>query len=94
MLFQITNLINAIVGGTVDFNDIKTASLYDRTASLALVAGFRSMTVRAVDRFGKKTCYRGFSAASRPGKKISVPHRAVFYRTGDHSDCGCLPYDI
>ena len=69
---QFANLVDAAIGGRVDFNDVERIAGGDFLAGVAFIAGICGGTVNAVQSFGEDARGGGFSNAARAGKNVGV----------------------
>ena len=66
------NVIDGIVGGRVNFQDIKKAPLIDAFTDFAYIAGIALMGIQTIDRFGKNLGQRGFSGSSGATEEVGM----------------------
>ncbi len=69
---QCADLFNAAIRRAVDLENVHGTSLLDLFAGNALAAGFFGGAFFAVERFGEDARRRGFSDATRAGKKEAL----------------------
>ena len=74
---EITDVIHAVIGGSVDFQYIHTGAGINGLASLAAVAGVPVIRIQAVDCLGKDLGATGFAGTPGAGKQISMAHSAA-----------------
>ena len=77
LLAQVTDIIYAGVGRSVNFNYIQRGSLHNALTVAALAAGLGSRPLLAVQSLGQNTRHTGFTGAARTGKQISVGYFAA-----------------
>ena len=90
-LAQFANLIDAAVGGRIDFNHVEGISEADLAAGIALVAGFRGGPLRAVERFGENARGGCFAHAARSGKNVGMRHSPGLDGVGQRARDVLLP---
>ncbi|SPY09637.1 Uncharacterised protein [Neisseria gonorrhoeae] len=66
------DVVDACVGGGVDFEQVDIASGIDLGAALAHAARFAVLRIFAVEAFGKDAGDGGFAHAARPGQQVGV----------------------
>ena len=88
---QFANLIDAAVGCRVDFNHVEGISEANLAARIALVAGFRGGSLRAVQRFGENARRGSFAHAARAGKNVGMRHAAGLHGVGERARDVLLP---
>ena len=72
------DIVDAGVGGGVDFEQVDEAAGVDVAAGLALAAGFAFFGVFAVEAFGEDAGDGGFAHAARAGEQVGVVQAAFF----------------
>ena len=90
-LAQFADLVDAAVGGRVDFNHVEGISEADLAAGVALVAGFRGGALRAVERFGENARRGCFAHAARARKNVGMRHAAGLDGVGERARDVLLP---
>ena len=79
---QFPNLVDAVVGCTVDFIDVRGRSRRDFAAGAAGVAGNRRGALLAVHGLGQNPRHRGFARSPRPRKQDCMGDPAGTDRIG------------
>ena len=73
LVAQLPHIINAIVGGRVDLDQVNEAVLADGAAVVALVAGTLGFVfVQAVDGFRQQAREGGLARPARTGEQVRV----------------------
>jgi hypothetical protein len=93
LLDEVADLIDPVIGGGVDLDDIRMGSVGQLDAVLALAAlvadaGF------AVKSFGEKARHRGFPGAAGSAEEIGVGDFIVIDRVAQSPHDGVLPGDF
>ncbi|EKY07669.1 hypothetical protein HMPREF9120_00948 [Neisseria sp. oral taxon 020 str. F0370] len=70
------DVVDAGVGGGVDFQKVDVASGVDVAAALAFAAGFAVLRLFAVEAFGEDAGDGGFADAARAGEQVGVVQTA------------------
>ena len=60
----ISDVVNAVITGGVDFNNVKNCARLNSLTDFTFTAGITVHGVQAVDRLGKNFCTGGFPRAS------------------------------
>ena len=71
-LAQFAHLLDAVVAGTVDFQNIQRATLGDFLHARVAVVEINAGTAGAVQRLGENACNRRFARAARPAKQVGM----------------------
>ncbi len=74
---QLANLVDASIGGGIDFQDVQRAPRGDLTARIALVARRRRGSLHTIQRLGQNPGGGRLTHAPRSGKNISMRHAAA-----------------
>ena len=69
---EFANLVDAAVGGRVDFDDVERRASGDFLAGVALTARIGGGTVNAIQRFGEDARRGRLADAARTGKNVGV----------------------
>ena len=93
-LAQGAGILDAVVGGTVDFRHVHMAALRDAPALGALVAGFGAGGVLAVEGLGKDAGNGSLAHAACPAEQIGCRHLVFGGGTRQNSLDGILPGHI
>ena len=72
LLAQVTDIIYAGVGRSVNFNYIQRGSLHNALTVAALAAGLGSRPLLAIQGLGQNTRHTGLTGAAWTGKQIGV----------------------
>jgi len=79
---EFTDLINAAIGSSVDFDDVEGRSGRNFLAGVADAAGFGRGAIHAIESFGEDAGSSGFADAACAGKNVSVSDAVVFDGVG------------
>jgi hypothetical protein len=79
---QLPDVIDAAVGGAVDFDDVHRIPTADRSAGGTVVARFFHGAALTVDRLGEDARHRGLAHAARAGEEVSMGSPAGLERVG------------
>ena len=71
---QVADIVNAVIGGGVDLQNIHTGSGIDGPAGLADIAGVAVMGIEAVDGLRKNFRTAGLTRTARAGKQVRMAH--------------------
>ena len=94
LVAQLSNVIHAGIGGSVDLNQVQEATFVDRKAVRAVVAGtFFERVFQAVDPFGQQARAGGFARTFGSGKEISMPNAVSSDGVFESLNDVVLPYD-
>ena len=78
LLHQRLNVLDAIVGGGIQFEDVERTLLVERLATLALVAGLAvGCGILAVDGLGEDACAGGLAHATWAAEEVGVSQFAA-----------------
>ena len=77
---QLANLVDASIGGGIDFQHVQRTARGNLAARIALIARRRCGSVNAIQRFGQNSGRGRLSHAPRARKNISVRHAAALKR--------------
>ena len=66
------NVIDRIIGGRVDFQNIQKAPLIDAFTNFAGIAGVPLMGIQTIDGFGKNYGQRGFSCSAGAAEEVGM----------------------
>ena len=91
---QRADVVHAVVGGTVDFRDIKTATLGDFHTDILVRIEIDLRTARAVERLRKNPARTRFSGASGPHKEIGMRQPVLRDGIPERPDHVILPENI
>ena len=72
LLAQLADIVHAVIGRSIDLDDIHDASVLDAEAGRALAAGIAVHGVLAVERLGKYLRAGRFARAARSDEQIRV----------------------
>ena len=73
---QRANLVDAVVGGSVDLQNIQAGTGIDGTTSGAFVAGIAVLRPLTVDGLGQNLCTGSLAGAAAAGKQICMAQLA------------------
>ena len=74
IITQVADIVNAVVGGGVDLQNVHTGSGIDGPACLTDVAGVAVMGIEAVDRLRQNLGAAGLTRTARAGKQVRMAH--------------------
>ena len=80
------DVVDACVGGGVDFQQVDVASGIDLRTAFAYAARFAVLRVFAVEAFGKDAGDGGFTYAARTGQQVGVVQPAFVQRVAQGFD--------
>ena len=80
------DVVDACVGGGVDFQQVDVASGIDLRTAFAYAARFAVLRVFAVEAFGKDAGDGGFAHAARTGQQVGVVQPAFVQRVAQGFD--------
>ena len=84
---KLADIFDAIVGGAVDFDNVKGALFFEGTAVRACAAGFESaFSMGTVYGFGKESSDGRFSGAAGTGKEVGLREQVSHNRI---RECRC-----
>src|SRR5262245_40701223 len=72
VLPQLAHLVDAAVGGSVDFDHVDARARCDLATTRALAAGLRCRAVNAVQAAGDDARDGGLTCSALPGKNVAV----------------------
>lgn len=72
LVTNITNLVNAVVRGRINFDDVGHAAVVDRHAQITRVVRFPSFNMATVQRLGQNFGDTGLPRPTRSTEKIGV----------------------
>ena len=84
---QVTNVIHAVIGGSIDFQHIHAGSVINGAARRTSITGIPPIGMLTVDRLGKNLRAGGLAGAPGAGKQIGMAHF-----TGHQLCFQCLGY--
>ena len=77
LLDEVADIIDRVVRRSIEFVNIERASLVERAARLALVAGLARLWVETVDRLGEDTRTGGLAHTARAAEEVGVSQLAA-----------------
>ena len=80
LVAQLADVVDTVVGGSVDLDQVDHAAFGDGDAGGALVAGTFGLWRAAVQRLGQDARRTGLARAARPGKEIGMGHTTFAQR--------------
>src|SRR6266571_4515447 len=84
---QVTNAVNATIGGGINLDDIEGVARRNLPALLAYVARFAILWIEAIDGFSQQASGTCLASASWPGKEIGMRRltttQRIFERAND-----------
>ena len=73
---EVTHIVNAIVGGGINLQNIHAGARIDSTARLTAITRISMIRLQAVHRLGQNFGAAGLSGAPGSGKQICMTHSA------------------
>src|ERR1700730_12531206 len=80
---QLANLVDAAIGGRVNFDYVERSPRRDFFARITFTARVRSRSLDAIQRFCKNSCRRSLPHAACSGKNVSMRYAVVANSVGE-----------
>ena len=74
LLPEVSDLVNATIGGSIDLYQIKSATFIYRLAHATGIAGLTATIVQTINCFGQDAPGAGLACASGTGEKVRMTH--------------------
>ena len=94
LLTQLTNIVNAVVGRSVDLYNIKNTAVLNSDAGGAFAAGIAVFGMLAVECLGKDLCTCGLACAPRADEQVRMGQPAGDYLVFERFGNVLLPDDL
>ena len=85
------HVLDAVVGSTVDFDDIHAGAVHDGAGDLGIVVGIRGRAALGIEGFGEEPGGGGLSGSPRTDKEKGMSDPLVFDGIGQGPDDMVLP---
>ena len=91
---QVADLVDAVVGGAVDFDDVEAGAGRDFAAGVAGVARVRCRSLLAIEGLGEDAGGGGFSGAAGADEEVGVGEAFLDDRVAQGTDDVVLSKDV